>query len=115
MVKAHLALTHPQGEAKIHGEHANARLPTRSGNACGYDIWPCQRQLVKPNERATIKTGIYMEMDGSCWGQLWARSGLAAEGIDIKAEPSTRTTEGEIKVIVHKDGGSDLSSPQTGL
>ena len=38
-LETQMSLTHPQGKVRTHRENGTARLPARSGNAAGYDIW----------------------------------------------------------------------------
>ena len=79
-----------------------AIIPTRSHiNDAGADLYSIEDIVIPPSSRATIKTGISIEIPTGFYGRVAPRSGLAAKyGIDILAGVVDSTYRGEILVIM---------------
>jgi len=79
-----------------------AIIPTRSHiNDAGADLYSIEDIIIPPSSRATIKTGISIEIPTGFYGRVAPRSGLAAKhGIDILAGVVDSTYRGEILVIM---------------
>ena len=70
-----------------------------------------QPLIIKPLERALIKTGLYIELPKSYEAQVRSRSGLALKkGITVLNSPGTIDADyrGEIKVILINLGNEDF-------
>lgn len=79
-----------------------AIIPTRAHiNDAGADLYSIEDIVIPPSSRATIKTGISIEIPTGFYGRVAPRSGLAAKyGIDILAGVVDSTYRGEILVIM---------------
>ena len=79
-----------------------AIIPTRAHiNDAGADLYSIEDIIIPPSSRATIKTGISIEIPTGFYGRVAPRSGLAAKyGIDILAGVVDSTYRGEILVIM---------------
>jgi dUTP pyrophosphatase len=83
---------------------ARARLPTRAypGDA-GLDLYALEDGVLEPGERASIRTGIAVEIPEGEAGLVLARSGLAARhGIALVNAPGLIDAgyRGEIRVLL---------------
>jgi dUTP pyrophosphatase len=83
---------------------ARARLPTRAhpGDA-GLDLYAVQPAVLAPGERASIPTGIAVEIPPGHAGLVLPRSGLAARhGISVVNAPGLIDAgyRGEIRVLL---------------
>ena len=83
---------------------ARARLPTRAypGDA-GLDLYALDRAELAPGERATIRTGVAIEIPAGHAGLVLPRSGLAARyGIALVNAPGLIDAgyRGELKVLL---------------
>ena len=88
--------------------HKDAILPNYAhpGDA-GLDIYSVEEKLLKPGERALIKTGIKIELPKGTEAQMRPRSGLALKhGISLVNSPGTidEGYRGEIGVIIINHG-----------
>ena len=65
---------------KVRRLDAGARLPTRAypGDA-GLDLYALEDAVLAPGERASVRTGIAVEIPGGQAGLVLPRSGLAAK------------------------------------
>ena len=84
--------------------HPNARLPTRAydGDA-GLDLHAAEELELGPGERASVRTGIAVEIPGGQAGLVLPRSGLAARhGITLVNAPGLIDAgyRGEIQVLL---------------
>lgn len=82
----------------------DAHLPRQAyeGDA-GLDLAACERAVLEPGERATISTGIAVEIPDGYAGFVQPRSGLAARhGIGIVNAPGLIDSgyRGEIRVVL---------------
>jgi dUTP pyrophosphatase len=67
--------------------------------------------LLRPGERATVPTGLYVEIPAGFEGQVRPRSGLAARhGVTVLNAPGTIDSDyrGELKVILVNLGEADF-------
>jgi dUTP pyrophosphatase len=83
---------------------ARARLPTRAhpGDA-GLDLYTVQPAVLAPGERASIPTGIAVEIPPGHAGLVLPRSGLAARhGISVVNAPGLIDADyrGEVRVLL---------------
>jgi len=83
---------------------ARARLPTRAhpGDA-GLDLYAVEPAVLAPGERASIPTGIAVEIPSGHAGLVLPRSGLAARrGISVVNAPGLIDADyrGEVRVLL---------------
>lgn len=78
------------------------RPPARSNPSdAGADIFSSESLMIHPGERATVSTGIALEIPEGFYGRVAPRSGLAAKhGIDVLAGVVDSSYRGEIKVVL---------------
>lgn len=89
---------------KVRRLDARARLPTRAypGDA-GLDLYALQDARLEPGERASVRTGIAVEIPDGQAGLVLARSGLAARhGIALVNAPGLIDAgyRGEVRVLL---------------
>ena len=76
----------------------------------GYDLRACESMpiVIEPNERETVGTGLYFQLDEPYWEiQIRPRSGLAHKnGIMIVNSPGTVdfAYRNEVKIILYNSG-----------
>jgi dUTP pyrophosphatase len=79
----------------------NSKIPTKSDDDAGYDIYSTEDFFIKPMERCLVKTGISMSIPLGYYGHISDRSGMAlkkgAHCLGKIVDPSYR---GEIGVIL---------------
>jgi dUTP pyrophosphatase len=92
------------GLLRVRRLHPAARLPARAhGDDAGYDLCAIEPATLQPGERATIATGIAIELPAGHAGLVVPRSGLAARhGIAIVNAPGLIDAgyRGELKVLL---------------
>lgn len=92
------------GELRVQRLHELARLPSRAhDDDAGYDLCAVQAATLGPGERATIRTGIAIELPAGHAGLVLPRSGLASRhGIAIVNAPGLIDPgyRGELKVLL---------------
>ena len=92
------------GELRVRRLDPAARLPARAhGDDAGYDLCALRDATLGPGERATIATGIAIELPAGHAGLVLPRSGLAAHhGIAIVNAPGLIDSgyRGELKVLL---------------
>lgn len=88
---------------KVKKIHANACLPVKSNREdAGFDIFSVEGRRIEPGQRASVSTGISMEIPSGYYGQILPRSGLALKsGIQIMGGVIDSGYRGEIKVILY--------------
>ncbi len=89
---------------KVRRLDARARLPTRAypGDA-GLDLYALEEGVLGPGERASVRTGIAVEIPDGDAGLVLPRSGLAARnGIALVNAPGLIDSgyRGEIRVLL---------------
>ena len=81
-----------------------AKLPVRAhDDDAGYDLHALQAAILAPGDRATIRTGVAIELPAGHAGLVLPRSGLAARhGIAIVNSPGLIDAgyRGELKVLL---------------
>jgi dUTP pyrophosphatase len=82
----------------------DARLPTRAydGDA-GLDLYALESAVLEPGERASVRTGIAVELPDGHAGLVLPRSGLAARhGISVVNAPGLIDAgyRGEVRVLL---------------
>jgi len=92
------------GELRVRRLHPDARLPVRAhDDDAGHDLCALEAATLQPGERATIRTGIAIELPPNHAGLVVPRSGLAARhGIAIVNAPGLIDAgyRGELKVLL---------------
>ena len=94
-------------EVRIQRHHAAAKIPTRNGNAAGFDLYSVEGGYLGPNEYRLFDTGLSFAMPPDFEGQIRPRSGLAATvGITVLNSPGTIDADyrGPIKVLLINHG-----------
>ena len=62
---------------KIKKLNKNAIIPTKNMEAAGLDLYALEDVIVKPNEKAKVKTGISVELPKNTFAQVVGRSGIS--------------------------------------
>jgi len=92
------------GELRVQRLHPAARLPVRAhDDDAGYDLCAVEGATLQPGERATVRTGVAIELPAGHAGLVVPRSGLAARhGIAIVNAPGLIDAgyRGELKVLL---------------
>lgn len=91
-------------EVAVHRLRDDAVLPSQAydGDA-GLDLAACEETVLEPGERATVPTGIAVEIPDGYAGFVQPRSGLAARhGIGVVNSPGLIDSgyRGEIRVVL---------------
>ena len=91
-------------ELRVRRLHPDARLPARAhDDDAGLDLCALEAAALPPGERATIRTGIAIELPAGHAGLVLPRSGLAARhGIALVNAPGLIDAgyRGELKVLL---------------
>jgi dUTP pyrophosphatase len=92
------------GRLRVRRLHDDARLPSQAydGDA-GFDLHAIEAVVLAPGERASVRTGIALEIAGGHAGLVLPRSGLAARhGITVVNAPGLIDSgyRGEIRVLL---------------
>lgn len=91
---------------KVYAE-GGATIPSyQTEGAAGMDLHANNQSpiLIEPGKRASVSTGLYMEIPEGYEGQIRPRSGLTLKhGVTVLNAPGTIDSDyrGEIKVILH--------------
>lgn len=92
--------------------YPEATLPKKANDSdAGFDITSAGLYCIKPNERALIHTGVYLEMSEGWECQVRPRSGLALKkGITVLNTPGTVdcSYRGEVCVILQNHSQEDF-------
>lgn len=77
-------------------------LPERSNPSdAGADLFSTEKLMIHPGERATVSTGIAIEIPEGFYGRIAPRSGLASKhGLDVLAGVVDSSYRGELKVVL---------------
>lgn len=78
------------------------KTPARSNPSdAGADLFSSESLMIHPGERATVGTGIAIEIPNNFYGRVAPRSGLASKhGVDVLAGVVDSSYRGEIKVVL---------------
>lgn len=91
--------------------------PLARANAtdAGIDIRAAEDALIKPLGRATVSTGLRLEIPDGYYGRVAPRSGLAhRHGIDVLAGVIDSGYRGEVKVVLHNTDKDDAFAVSAG-
>lgn len=81
----------------------------------GMDLLAAEDRTIAPLSRATISTGIFMEIPEGYYGRIAPRSGLAHKyGVDVLAGVVDSSYRGEIRVILYNTDAEEAFQVRTG-
>ncbi|MDD5083514.1 MAG: dUTP diphosphatase [Candidatus Moranbacteria bacterium] len=91
--------------------HPEAKIPSRAHlDDAGVDLYSVETIVLKPGDRAGVKTGIAVAIPSGFVGLVWDKSGLALKsGITIMGGVIDAGYRGEIQVIVKNLGDEDVA------
>ena len=80
----------------------DGRIPSRgSREAAGYDVYAAEDKIIRPMTVEKIRTGICLQMPPGHFGQIYGRSGMAANrGLISVAGTLDSDFMGEIHVVL---------------
>lgn len=79
-----------------------------SEEAAGYDLFAVDSVRIPPSSRFWVSTGIIFNIPRHLYGQIKPRSGLASKGIDIGAGVIDPDYQGDVKILLINNSGSDF-------
>jgi len=89
---------------RFHRLSGSARPPVRAHDGdAGYDLYAAEAATLGPGERASVGTGIAIELPAGCAGLVLPRSGLAARhGISVVNSPGLIDAgyRGEVRALL---------------
>ena len=89
--------------------HQDARLPTREGNAAGYDVYSVSGLSIPAGGRALVATGLKIAAPPGTYIRVAPRSGLAwKHGVQTGAGVVDEDYRGEIKVLLLNHGAEEF-------
>lgn len=99
--------------ARFEKLYEDSILPLRkTKTAAGYDFYAHEEVIVKPNERAFVKTGVACKLDDNQYLAVTPRSGLALKkGITVLNTPGTVDADyypGEVGIILYNTSNEDF-------
>ncbi|ACB75409.1 dUTP diphosphatase [Opitutus terrae] len=104
---------HAHAQLQLRRLRPEAKLPVRaSEHASCFDLCAVEAGVVKPGERAFVKTGWAMAVPPGYEIQVRSRSGHAAKsGVFVLNSPGTVDADyrGEVAVILFNTGASDFT------
>lgn len=87
---------------KIKKLNKNAIIPTKNMEAAGLDLYALEDVIVKPNEKAKVKTGISVELPKDTFAQVVGRSGISLKTpLNVITGTIDNDYRGDIGVIIH--------------
>lgn len=87
---------------KIKKLNNNAIIPTKNMEAAGLDLYALEDVIVKPNEKAKVKTGISVELPKDTFAQVVGRSGISLKTpLNVITGTIDNDYRGDIGVIIH--------------
>ncbi len=91
-------------ELRVTRLHDDARLPTRAHDGdAGLDLYACEGASLAPGARASVGTGIAVELPEDHAGLVLPRSGLAARhGVSLVNSPGLIDSgyRGEVRILL---------------
>lgn len=96
-------------KVKIKKLHPDAKLPSyaKYGDA-GMDVYSVGDAVIKAGERASIPTGLSMQLPPGHVCLVWDKSGLAAnQGLKTMAGVIDHTFRGECNIVVYNTSKED--------
>lgn len=99
------------GVVNVKKSNSDSIMPTKAtAHDAGWDLYACEDRFVPSNSRATINTGICLEIPMNYAGLIWPRSGLAVKnGIDVFAGVVDAGYRGEVKVCLYNSSEQELT------
>lgn len=96
---------------KIKKLNKNAIIPTKNMEAAGLDLYALEDVIVKPNEKALVKTGISVELPKDTFAQVVGRSGISLKTpLNVITGTIDNDYRGDIGVIIHNTSQLDYHS-----
>jgi len=97
---------------KIKKLTSDAKLPSYAHHGdAGLDLYSAEDKIIKPNERAVIKTGLAMELPHGHAGLVWDKSGLAAKnGLKVLGGVVDCNYRGEVMVLIMNLSNKDYEA-----
>jgi dUTP pyrophosphatase len=84
---------------------SSAKLPTRAyEHDAGLDLYSDEECVIKPGERAIIRTGIKLAIPSGCAGLVWDKGGMAKNGLHSIAGVIDAGFRGELTIHLHNIG-----------
>ena len=102
-IKSSTELPHRKGIGiDVKKLHPDAIIPTKANKTdAGWDLYAVEDARLTAHTRATVKTGIAIQMPDNYVGLIWPRSGLSVKkGIDVLAGVIDAGYRGEIMVCL---------------
>jgi dUTP pyrophosphatase len=98
---------------KVKKVHEDARIPFKAHlSDAGFDLFSVSQAILKPGQRALIKTGVAIALPEGYEAQVRPRSGMALKhGITVLNAPGTIDEEyrGELGVVLINHGDKDFA------
>lgn len=96
--------------------NSNSKVPSKSrGDDAGYDLYSSEEYIIKPMERALVKTGISLSIPSGYYGHISDRSGMALKkGAHCLGKIVDSSFRGEIGVIIFNTDMYEPIKIQTG-
>lgn len=87
-----------------------AKVPQKDYGNAGYDLFAIENVVIKPNQRALVKTGISISIPNGYYGHISDRSGMAyKKGAHCLGKIIDPNYTGEIGVIIYNtDANNDI-------
>lgn len=93
---------------KIKKLNKDAIIPTKNMEAAGLDLYALEDVIVKPNEKALVKTGISVELPKDTFAQVVGRSGISLKTpLNVITGTIDNDYRGDIGVIIHNTSHVD--------
>lgn len=93
---------------KIKKLNKDAIIPTKNMEAAGLDLYALEDVIVKPNEKAKVKTGISVELPKDTFAQVVGRSGISLKTpLNVITGTIDNDYRGDIGVIIHNTSQLD--------
>lgn len=88
----------------------NAVVPSKgTPGAAGYDVYSCDRHVLRPNSITRVGTGFSLEIPDEDWyGRLADRSSMAARGVTILGGVIDPDYRGMVEVLLFNLGRDDV-------
>ena len=97
---------------KVHLEEGAKRPEYATVGSSGLDLYPLKEGVIKPGKRATISTGVYVELERGTEGTIRPRSGNSSKGIDVAYGTIDWDYRGELKVTIINNSDSEFKYSQ---
>ncbi len=94
-------------KVKVKLLHPNAKLPTRSYAAAGYDLYAVEDTTIPEGQVVPVKIGIAIEFLPCFAALFWDRSGMGKKGLHIFGGVIDEDYRGELMVLLHNSTRTD--------